>query len=33
MKKRTGVTTIHYVDNIGGVLLALALQESIDRLG
>ncbi len=33
IKKKIGMITIHYVDNIGGVLLAYALQETIDRFG
>jgi len=33
MKKKVGMITIHYVDNLGGVLLAYALQESVVRFG
>lgn len=33
MKKTVGIITIHYVDNLGGVLLAYALQESVNRFG
>jgi hypothetical protein len=33
MKKSVGMITIHYVDNLGGVLLAYALQETVDRFG
>jgi len=33
MKKDVGIITIHYVDNLGGALLAFALQESIERMG
>jgi hypothetical protein len=33
MSKTVGVNTIHYVDNLGGVLLTYALQESISKLG
>ncbi|MBP7051979.1 MAG: polysaccharide pyruvyl transferase family protein [Phycisphaerae bacterium] len=31
--KTVGTMAIHYVDNHGGVLLAYALQESVERLG
>jgi Polysaccharide pyruvyl transferase len=33
MKQKVGIITIHYVDNLGGVLLAYALQESVNQLG
>ena len=33
MKKDVGIITIHYVDNLGGALLAFALQDSVDRMG
>ncbi len=33
MKKKVGIITIHYVDNLGGILLAYALQESVNRFG
>lgn len=33
MKQKVGLITIHYVDNLGGVLLAYALQESVNQLG
>lgn len=33
MKRKVGIITIHYVDNIGGVLLAYALQNTIDSFG
>ena len=33
MKKDVGIITIHYVDNLGGALLAFALQESVERMG
>ena len=33
MKKSVGIITIHYVDNIGGALLAYALQHAIDQFG
>ena len=33
MVKKVGIVTIHYVDNLGGVLLAYALQESVNKFG
>jgi hypothetical protein len=33
MNNKVGLITIHYVDNLGGVLLAYALQDVIKRFG
>ncbi len=32
-KPSVGIVTVHYVDNLGGALLAFALQEAVSRLG